>query len=183
MRRISPGTRGANILDNTGVHPESYPAAEKLLTLCGYTLEDVAHGGLEGLKDRLEAIGVPQAAQACGTGEPTLRDIADELARPGRDPRDQLAAARAAPGCAGHPGPASGMALRGTVRNVVDFGAFVDLGLHQDGLIHISQMSSRFIRHPSQVVQVGDVVEVTVLEADPVRGRISLRMKQAEEKD
>lgn len=174
---------GANILDNTGVHPESYPAAEKLLTLCGYTLEDVAHGGLEGLKDRLEAIGVPQAAQACGTGEPTLRDIADELARPGRDPRDQLPPPVLRRDVLDIRDLRPGMALRGTVRNVVDFGAFVDLGLHQDGLIHISQMSSRFIRHPSQVVQVGDVVEVTVLEADPVRGRISLRMKQAEEKD
>lgn len=153
------------------------------MTLCGYTLEDVAHGGLEGLKDRLEAIGVPQAAQACGTGEPTLRDIADELARPGRDPRDQLPPPVLRRDVLDIRDLRPGMALRGTVRNVVDFGAFVDLGLHQDGLIHISQMSSRFIRHPSQVVQVGDVVEVTVLEADPVRGRISLRMKQAEEKD
>lgn len=161
------------LLDHTGVHPESYPAAEQLLQLLG--LPKGEH--LAGLFQKLEALGWEQAAAACGVGIPTLQDMARELEKPGRDPREDL------------PPPVfrrdvmtvqdlkPGMVLTGTVRNVIDFGVFVDIGVHQDGLVHISQVTDRFIRHPSQVVRVGDTVEVAVLEVDEKRGRISLTMK------
>jgi uncharacterized protein len=168
-----------NVLDRTGVHPESYAAAEALLNACGYTLADVAGGHLEQLADKASALGYAALAKSCGAGEPTLRDIVTELMKPGRDIRDEL------------PPPIlrgaeimeiedlkPGMVLTGTVRNVIDFGAFVDIGVHRDGLVHISQICDRFIRHPSEVLSVGDVVKVMVLDADVQNGRINLSIKQ-----
>ncbi len=165
-----------NVLDHTAVHPESYQAAEKLLALCGYGLSDV--GSLSQLDSRLEKYGVEKAAGECGVGLPTLRDIAAELQKPGRDPRDQLPPPLLRTDVLELSDLKPGMELSGTVRNVVDFGAFVDIGVHQDGLVHISQMADRYIRHPSEVVSVGDVVEVTVLEIDEKKGRISLTMRR-----
>lgn len=169
-----------NVLDHTAVHPESYKAAEKLLELCGYRLEDV--GSLGELDSRLEKLGLEKAAEACGVGVPTLRDICAELQKPGRDPRDELPPPLLRTDVMGMEDLSPGMQLMGTVRNVVDFGAFVDIGVHQDGLVHISQLTDRFIRHPSEAVAVGDVVAVWVLEVDAARGRISLTMKQPKEK-
>ena len=164
------------VLDRTAVHPESYKAAEKLLEICGYTLKDV--GSLFELDKRLKELGTDKAAEACGVGVPTLRDIAAELQKPGRDPRDQLPPPILRTDVMDIADLKPGMKLTGTVRNVVDFGAFVDIGVHQDGLVHISQLSDRFVRDPSLVVKVGDIVEVTVLEVDERKKRISLRMKK-----
>ncbi|MGM9619534.1 MAG: Tex family protein [Oscillospiraceae bacterium] len=168
----------ALVLDNTGVHPESYDAAEALLRLCGYTLADVAEGKLSELPARLAAYGEEKAAKDCGVGVPTLRDIAKELVKPGRDPRSELPAPILRTDVLDIKDLKSGMVLTGTVRNVIDFGVFVDIGVHQDGLVHISQVCDRFIRHPSEVVSVGDVVKVVVLEVDEKKRRISLSMKQ-----
>ncbi len=165
------------ILDNTGVHPESYAAAETLLKLCGYTQEDVANGALSELNDRLEAYGVRRAAEACGVGVPTLRDIVKELCKPGRDPRDELPPPILRTDVLEMKDLKPGMVLTGTVRNVIDFGVFVDIGVHQDGLVHISRVCNRFIKHPSEVVSVGDIVKVAVLEVDEKRKRISLTMR------
>ncbi len=165
-------------LDNTAVHPESYPAAEKLLTLCGCTMADVKAGKLSNLKGRLEAYGVEKAAQACGVGVPTLLDVAAELMKPGRDPRDELPAPVLRTDVMDIKDLKPGMELKGTVRNVIDFGAFVDIGVHQDGLVHISQITDRFIKHPSQVLSVGDVVTVWVKEVDEKKKRISLTMRK-----
>lgn len=165
-----------NVLDNTAVHPESYSAAEKLLELCGYTLNDV--GNLTELDKRLAEYGSEKAEQACGVGMPTLRDIAKELQKPGRDPRDELPPPLLRTDVMDIADLKPGMKLTGTVRNVVDFGAFVDIGVHQDGLVHISQMADRFIRRASEVLTVGDVVDVTVLEVDEAKKRISLTMKK-----
>ena len=165
------------ILDNTGVHPESYDAAEKLLTLCGYTLRDVADGKLAELSQRAEAFGMAQAAQECGVGVPTLRDIIKELCKPGRDPRDELPAPILRTDVLEMKDLKPGMVLTGTVRNVIDFGVFVDIGVHQDGLVHISRVCNRYIKHPSEVVSVGDIVKVAVLEVDEKRKRISLTMR------
>jgi len=164
------------VLDHTGVHPESYPAAERLLALCGYTLEDVRPGGLTELKARLEAYGENRAAEACGVGVPTLRDVAGELMKPGRDPRDELPPPVLRTDVMDIKDLKPGMELTGTVRNVIDFGVFVDIGVHQDGLVHISRLSNRRIRHPSEVCAVGDVVTVWVLECDEKRKRISLSL-------
>ncbi|MGM9661706.1 MAG: Tex family protein [Oscillospiraceae bacterium] len=169
----------ALVLDNTGVHPESYDAAEKLLRLCGYTLTDVAEGKLAELPARLAACGEEKAARDCGVGVPTLRDIVKELVKPGRDPRSELPAPILRTDVLDIKDLKSGMVLTGTVRNVIDFGVFVDIGVHQDGLVHISQLCDKFIRHPSEVVSVGDVVQVVVLEVDEKKRRISLSMKQA----
>ncbi len=163
-------------LDGTAVHPESYAAAEKLLELCGYTLGDI--GALSDLDLRLKAFGPEKAAEACGVGLPTLRDIAAELQKPGRDPRDQLPPPLLRTDVMDIADLTPGMKLSGTVRNVVDFGAFVDIGVHQDGLVHVSQLSDRFVRDPNQVVKVGDVVQVRVLEVDEKKKRISLTMKK-----
>ena len=165
------------ILDNTGVHPESYAAAEKLLELCGYTKKDVAAGKLEELAARFEALGAENAESSCGAGMPTLEDVVKELLKPGRDPRDDLPAPILRTDVLEMKDLKPGMVLSGTVRNVIDFGVFVDIGVHQDGLVHISQVCNRKLRHPSEVVQVGDVVEVGVLEVDEKRKRISLTMK------
>ena len=166
------------ILDNTAVHPESYQAAEKLLALCGYTEEDVRSGGLKELKNRIKAYGEEKMAAECGVGVPTLRDVAQELLKPGRDPRDELPAPILRTDVLEIKDLKPGMELKGTVRNVIDFGAFVDIGVHQDGLVHISQICDRFIRHPSEVLSVGDVVTVWVKEVDEAKKRISLTMKK-----
>ena len=167
------------VLDNTAVHPESYDAAAKLLELCGYTMADVRVGKLSDLKQRLNNYGVAKAAEECGVGEPTLRDIAAELLKPGRDPRDELPPVLLRQDVLEINDLKPGMVLTGTVRNVIDFGVFVDIGVHQDGLVHISQISDKFIRHPSEAVAVGDIVKVVVLDVDEKKHRISLSMKQA----
>ena len=166
-----------SVLDNTGVHPESYAAAEKLLTLCGCT-PDAARGGVADLDRRVADRGERETADELGVGVPTLRDIVRELQKPGRDIRDELPPPLLRTDVLEIKDLRPGMELRGTVRNVIDFGAFVDIGVHQDGLVHISQLCDRFVRHPSEVVTVGDVVTVWVLEADAGRGRISLTMKK-----
>ena len=168
-----------SVLDNTGVHPESYAAAEELLALCGYTLADVSAGRLADLPQKVKALGWEETAARLNVGVPTLRDVAAELVKPGRDVRDDLPAPILRTDVLDIKDLAPGMVLTGTVRNVVDFGVFVDIGVHQDGLVHISQVCKRFIRHPSEVVSVGDVVKVTVLEVDEKKRRISLSMKQA----
>lgn len=168
----------ANILDNTGVHPESYDAAEKLLKACGFTLADVKNGKVDGLTARAEQLTIPKLSEMTGAGEMTVRDILRELEKPGRDPRDELPPPMLRADIMDMNDLKPGMELTGTVRNVIDFGAFVDIGVHQDGLVHISQLADRFIRHPSEVVRVGDVVKVTVLNVDPKTGRISLTMKK-----
>ena len=168
-----------NVLDRTGVHPESYGAAEALLTLCGYGLSDVKAGGLDGLRERVAAYGEEKAAQACGVGVPTLRDIVGELVKPGRDPRDELPRPILRTDVLEMKDLKPGMELTGTVRNVIDFGVFVDIGVHQDGLVHISQLrEGRRVQHPSEVCAVGDIVTVWVLEVDEKKKRISLTMKK-----
>lgn len=169
----------ANLLDRTGVHPESYAAAETLLTLCGYTVEDAANGQIGELSARVKELGADNAAARCGVGVPTLLDIVSELQKPGRDPRDELPPPMLRSDVLDFNDLTPGMKLRGTVRNVADFGAFVDIGVHQDGLVHISQLCNKFIKHPSEVVTVGDIVDVVVLSADPKSHRISLSIKQA----
>ncbi len=165
------------ILDNTAVHPESYETAKKLLELCGYSLEDVAKGRISQLPARLKQVGLEEAAVRCGAGVPTLQDIVKELLKPGRDPRDELPKPILRTDVLSISDLKPGMVLTGTVRNVIDFGVFVDIGVHQDGLVHISKLCSRYIKHPSEVVSVGDVVKVAVLEVDEKRNRISLTMK------
>ena len=167
-----------SVLDNTAVHPESYRAAEQLLQLCGYTMEDVSAGSLSALPDRLRELGEAKAAQLCGVGVPTLRDVASELMKPGRDPRDELPKPILRTDVMEIKDLKPGMELTGTIRNVIDFGVFVDIGVHQDGLVHISQITNRFIRHPSEVLSVGDVVKVWVKDVDEKKKRISLTMKQ-----
>lgn len=164
-------------LDRTGVHPESYPATQKLLTLCGYQTQDLLEGKLEQLAQRVAQMGQAQVAQRIGVGEPTLRDMVAELSKPGRDPRDELLKPLLRTDVMEMSDLKEGMVLTGTVRNVTDFGAFVDIAVHEDGLVHISQISKRRISHPSQVLKVGDIVQVKVLEVDLERRRISLTMK------
>ena len=163
------------VLDNTGVHPESYAAAKALLSLLGGEVAD--------LPARLENYGTAKAAAECGVGEPTLIDIAKELSKPGRDPRDELPAPILRKDVLEMKDLKPGMVLSGTVRNVIDFGVFVDIGVHQDGLVHISQVCNRRLKHPSEVLKVGDVVKVVVLEVDEKRHRISLSMKQVKERE
>lgn len=164
-------------LDRTGVHPESYPAAQKLLTLCGYQTQDLLEGKLEQLAQRVAQMGQAQVAQRIGVGEPTLRDMVAELSKPGRDPRDKLPKPLLRTDVMEMSDLKEGMVLTGTVRNVTDFGAFVDIAVHEDGLVHISQISKRRISHPSQVLKVGDIIQVKVLEVDLERRRILLTMK------
>ena len=168
-----------SVLDHTGVHPESYAAAEKLLALCGYTLADVAAGEIALLSQKVELAGEEKIAKEIGVGVPTLRDVVKELMKPGRDVRDDLPAPILRTDVLDIKDLKPGLVLSGTVRNVVDFGVFVDIGVHQDGLVHISQVCSKFIKHPSEVVAVGDIVKVSVLEVDEKKHRISLSMKQA----
>jgi len=160
------------VLDNTGVHPESYAAAKELLTLLGAE-------NMTDLPKKLESYGIAKAAEQCGVGEPTLVDIAKELSKPGRDPRDELPAPILRKDVLEMKDLKPGMELTGTVRNVIDFGVFVDIGVHQDGLVHISEVCNRRLKHPSEVLKVGDVVKVVVLKVDEQRHRISLSIKQA----
>lgn len=168
-------TGGTNPLDATSVHPESYEAAGKLLTLLGCSPEEIAGGGLKGLSARIG--GSKQMAEKLGIGELTLKDIVSELEKPARDPRDEMPRPVLRSDVLDMKDLTPGMVLKGTVRNIIDFGAFVDIGVHQDGLVHISQMCDRFIKHPLEVVKVGDVVEVKVVSVDPAKKRIALTMK------
>ena len=168
------------VLDNTAVHPESYAAAQKLLELTGHTMEDVAGRKLGGLDLQIQSAGAEELAAACGVGVPTLLDVAKELQKPGRDPRDELPPPVLRTDILELKDLQPGMTLTGTVRNVIDFGVFVDIGVHQDGLVHISQISNKFLKHPSEAVSVGDVVKVAVLEVDEKKKRIALSMKQAQ---
>ncbi|SHI10074.1 uncharacterized protein SAMN02745823_02409 [Sporobacter termitidis DSM 10068] len=170
---------GKNILDNTSVHPESYEAAEKLLKMFSLTMAD--REGVEALPQRVRELGEEKAAAAAGVGVPTLRDIVRELTRPGRDIRDELPPPMLRTDIMDLNDLKPGMELTGTVRNVIDFGVFVDIGVHQDGLVHISEVADRYIRHPSEVVKVGDIVKVTVLGVDTAKKRISLSMKKRAE--
>lgn len=168
-----------NVLDNTGVHPESYEAAKSLLALCGYSLADVSSGAIGALRERVEGLGgVEEAAKRLEAGVPTLRDIVKELLLPGRDPRDELPPPLLRTDIMDMKDLKPGMELQGTVRNVIDFGAFVDVGVHQDGLVHISQFANRRLNHPSEVLKVGDIVTVWVLSVDVAKKRISLTMKK-----
>lgn len=168
-----------NVLDNTGVHPESYEAAKALLALCGYSLADVSSGAIGALRERVEGLGgVEVAAKRLEAGVPTLRDIVKELLLPGRDPRDELPPPLLRTDIMDMKDLKPGMELQGTVRNVIDFGAFVDVGVHQDGLVHISQIANRRLNHPSEVLKVGDIVTVWVLSVDVAKKRISLTMKK-----
>ena len=169
----------ASVLDNTAVHPESYQAAEKLLALTGHSLADVKAGTLQNLPAQVAAYGEERAAADAGVGVPTLRDVVSELMKPGRDVREDLPKPVLRTDVLDMKDLKPGMVLTGTVRNVIDFGAFVDIGVHQDGLVHISQVADRRVKHPSEVVSVGDVVKVMVLEVDEKKKRISLSMKQA----
>ncbi len=169
-------TDGDNILDNTSVHPESYEAAKKLLELMGYTLDDVKNKKLSGLYDKVMK-NVDELAKQCGVGVPTLKDITEELLKPGRDPRDEIKPVQLLEGVMNIEDLKPGMILTGTVRNVMDFGAFVDIGVHQDGLVHISRLSDKFVKHPTDIVSVGDIVQVKVLDIDIDRKRISLSMR------
>ena len=167
---------GKNPLDATGVHPESYPATEKLLARLGYRMEDVAAGNLKGISGKIRDYA--RLAEELEIGEITLKDIVKELEKPGRDPREEMPKPILRSDVLDMKDLKPGMILKGTVRNVIDFGAFVDIGVHQDGLVHVSQMSKdRFVRHPLDVVRVGDIVDVKVLDVDLNKKRISLSMK------
>jgi len=168
---------GENILDNTAVHPESYKAAKTLLQACGFTLADVESGDISDLRERVKRTGLAALAGQAAVGEPTLKDIIDELLKPGRDPRDELPPPLLRSDVMSMEDLRPEMILSGTVRNITDFGAFVDIGVHQDGLVHISRLADRFIKHPLDAVKVGQVVKVKVLEVDAGKKRISLSMK------
>ena len=168
--------RGSNPLDATAVHPESYPAAKALLERLGLDVRDIRRGGIAGVKARVQALGAGKLAAELGVGEMTLLDIASELEKPGRDPREDLPAPVLRTDVLSMEDLVPGMELTGTVRNVIDFGAFVDIGVHQDGLVHISRMSEKFIKHPSEAVAVGDVVRVWVVDVDQKKKRIALTM-------
>lgn len=168
---------GKNVLDNTGIHPESYKAAKILIDKCGITSEEL--GNSEVVRAKVNGVGLKGIAEETGTGLPTLQDIVKELEKPGRDPRDELPPPLMRSGDVMELKDLKpGMELMGTVRNIVDFGAFVDVGVHEDGLVHISQMSDRRIKHPLEVLKVNDVIKVWVLDVDEKRGRISLTMKK-----
>jgi protein Tex len=164
-------------LDNTSVHPESYDVAKSLLKILGYSIENLKRGELYDIDDRVQKIGIGTLSEKLDSGIPTLKDIIKELKKPGRDPREQLPKPILKTGIIDMNQLKPGMKLTGTVRNVADFGAFVDIGVHQDGLVHISELSNKFVKHPLDVVKVGDVVNVTVLSVDEKRKRIALSMK------
>ncbi|MGN0535215.1 MAG: Tex family protein [Eubacterium sp.] len=168
----------SNVLDNTAVHPESYDAAKKLLKLCGISDDDVRRGNVSAVKSYVESAGTSALAAQLGIGEPTLIDISNEIAKPGRDPRDELPAPMLRCDVMSMEDLKVGMELKGTVRNVIDFGAFVDIGVHQDGLVHISQITDRYIKHPGDVLKVGDIVTVWVISLDVTKKRIGLTMKK-----
>jgi len=169
-----------NPLDNTAVHPESYDSAKALLEICQYSESDIKANNLSDLSVKAEKIGLERIAEQIGCGVPTLKDIISELMRPGRDPRDELPPPLLRSDILDIKDLKEGMVFTGTVRNVIDFGAFVDIGVHQDGLVHISQICSRYIKHPSEVLKVGDIVDVKILSVDVAKQRISLTMKNIE---
>ena len=166
-----------NILDNTSVHPESYSSAKKLLEIFSYSDKDVKENNLSQLEDKVAEKGIAEVAESLAIGVPTLKDIITELIKPGRDIRDDLPKPLLRSDIMSIEDLTEGMELTGTVRNVIDFGAFIDIGVHQDGLVHISQICERRIKHPSEVLKVGDIVKVKVLETDTKKNRISLTMK------
>lgn len=170
------------VLDNTAVHPESYPAAKQLLKICGVSESDVRSGNISAIKAAVKTQGTSALAARLDIGEPTLNDIVSEFGKPGRDPREELPQPMLRTDVMGIEDLKEGMELKGTVRNVIDFGAFVDVGVHQDGLVHISQITNRYIKHPSDVLKVGDIVTVWVLGVDVAKKRISLTMKKPKEK-
>lgn len=171
-------TDGTNVLDNTSVHPESYKAAKGLLSYLGYTEDDVQKGNISDIKNKLSTENVPILAEKLGIGEITLNDIVDSLLKKGRDPREELEQPILRSDILSMEDLKPGMILTGTVRNVIDFGAFVDIGVHQDGLVHISEISDKYIKHPTEVLSVGDIVNVRILDVDSKKKRISLSMKE-----
>ena len=170
-------TDGDNIFDNTSVHPESYDATLKLIEILGYTKEDIVASNISDIKDRLKKQDINALSDSLGIGVPTIRDIADSLLKKGRDPRDELPKPVLLTDVMDIKDLKPDMVLTGTVRNVIDFGAFVDIGVHQDGLVHISQIADRYIKHPTDVLSVGDIVKVRILEVDVQKKRIALTMK------
>ena len=170
------------VLDNTAVHPESYKAAKTILDITGHDMSDVKKGNLSALQSEVKLLGEDKVAEKAEIGVPTLRDVVSELMKPGRDIRDDLPKPILRSDVLEMKDLKPGMVLTGTVRNVIDFGIFVDIGVHQDGLVHISQVTDRFIKHPSEVVSVGDIVDVVVLEVDEKKKRIGLSMRQAKKK-
>jgi len=172
-----------NVLDNTGVHPESYAAAKELLKLCGYSLDDIGTDAISEIKAKVELLGEETVAEKLGIGVPTLKDIVKELIQPARDPRDELPPPMLRTDVMDMSDLTPGMELKGTVRNVIDFGAFIDIGVHQDGLVHISQITNKYIKHPSEVLKVGQVVTVWVISVDVAKKRISLTMKEPKKQE
>ena len=175
-------SEGKEPLDNTAVHPESYDEAKKLIAILGYSADDLKNNKLQDIEDRVSEKGLKNIETELNIGEMTLKDIIKELQKPGRDPRDEMPKPILKTGIIDLKDLSEGMVLMGTVRNVSDFGAFVDIGVHQDGLVHKSQMANRFVKHPLDVVKVGDVIKVRILEVDQKRKRIALSMKDIEEK-
>ena len=169
-----------NPLDNTSVHPESYDAATKLIEMLGYTMDDLKNKKLGDIENRVKNIGLNNISKELEIGELTLKDIIKELQKPGRDPREDMPKPILKTGVIEIKDLKPGMVLMGTVRNVSDFGAFIDIGVHQDGLVHKSQMANKFVKHPLDIVKVGDIVKVKILEVDEKRNRISLSMKDVE---
>ena len=174
---------GKNILDNTGVHPESYEATEKLLKMFGFSDQDVKENKLENLPNLVELKGYDKVAKEIGIGEPTLKDIIKELLKPGRDIRESMPKPVLRSDVITMEDLKEGMVFSGVVRNVIDFGAFVDIGVHQDGLVHISQISDSYIKHPSEVLKVGQRVDVKILSVDLNKKRIALTMKGIEKQE
>ncbi len=171
---------GENVFDNTAVHPESYEAAERLIAELGYTIDDVKSSALGDIDERLKLKDLKALAEGLGIGVPTLRDMVEEIKKPGRDPRDSVEQPLLREDVMSMEDLKPDMLLTGTVRNVIDFGAFVDIGVHQDGLVHISQLSEKYVKHPMDVVSIGDIVKVRVLEVDVAKKRISLTMRGVE---
>lgn len=175
---------GRNPLDNTAVHPESYAAASSLLSECGFTLADISGGGTQSINEKADALGIENISRSLEIGVPTLTDIIGELQKPGRDLRDELPPPLLRSGDVMEIKDLKpGMELVGTVRNIIDFGVFVDIGVHEDGLVHISQITNRFIKHPLEAVKVGEIVKVRVLDVDVKRSRISLTMRLNDEEE
>ena len=175
-------TDGDNVFDNTSVHPESYKAATALLERLGYELSDVKNGNISDIKERLSKQNIKKLSEELGIGIPTIKDICDGILKKGRDPREELPQPVLLTDVLDIKDLKPGMIMTGTVRNVIDFGAFIDIGVHQDGLVHISQICSRYIKHPTDVLQVGDIVKVKILDVDAAKNKISLTMKELDNK-